>query len=97
MCIKKIKNVINNWIKKEKNIKIREREEEKLKRITDVLLLVLIGGNFYSNIKGLYTAIVTSILMLIILILYLVIESSLINEYHYHTNNLIRKSRKYSN
>lgn len=93
MCFKKIKNGIDNWITREKIIKIREREEEKIKRITNTLLLLLIGGNVYSNIKGVYPAIVTGILMLIIFVLYLGIES-LIEKYHYYTNELIRKSNK---
>ncbi|GEM_PF-3505121 len=85
----KIQKKIEVSIKKDTNIEIRKRKEDSMKRRTNTLLVILLGGNLIGSIKDAYSAIVFLISTGIILIIYVFFETIYIERYEKFTNELI--------
>ncbi len=92
MCLDKLKTGLDKHIKKEKNIKIRERTERRYERSAGMALIVLMAGNWFASTKSLYSVFVMSIIVVALLIIYLIFENMVIPQYSKYTDELIRKS-----
>ena len=89
----KKKSWLDKIVQKEQNIKIREREERKIRRSINILLVILLSGTIIQSWKT-FSVLVGVGLTLFLLIFYWLIESKIMNKYYAYTNELIRKSDK---
>ena len=79
-------------IKEEKNIIIRERTEQKYKRLTEIILVILLTGNYFAGLKNLYSILIMSLFVVISLIFFIFVEIYFLTRYSDYTDELIRKS-----
>jgi len=79
-------------IESEKNIKVRERHEERVKYRMAVLLAILLAGGFVVGKTTLADVISGALLTVIILAIYLIIDLRYLENYSNYTDKLINKS-----
>ncbi len=90
MCIKQLKEVYKRDIYNEKNVHIRERHEDNVKKQMDVILGVLLAGGFTTFAKTLISLLIFSSLTIFLLVVYLFITNTYLKEYARYTDELIR-------
>lgn len=90
----KKKKTFSKKITREKNIRIRERNEHVWERYANTLFIVLISGALFGTLKHKYTLILGIILIAGIYALYMFIENKFLTQYREYTNDLIRKQKK---
>ena len=87
-------SAFQKWINKEKNTRIRERNEAAIQKDSAILLAILLAGNVYGTAKDIYGAFVFIISTLILFFLYVLIEWYIWKPYAEYTNQLIRQETK---
>jgi hypothetical protein len=94
MIFSNFKKNVTRKIQEEKNIKIRERIEQRFQRQSNVLLTILLAGSAYGSIKNVFSAIAFIIELLVILAVWMFVENYFLFNYSKYTDELIEKESK---
>ncbi len=91
MC-NNLKIIFKNVIEHEKNIHVRERQEARISRAADVIILLLTAGTLFSNVEFIFSAIYKIASILIFISLYILFEGIILARYAVYTDKLIKQS-----